>query len=336
MAEPVFIIAEVGSVHDGSFGNALRLIDLAAECGADAVKFQTHIPSAETLRDAPMPPYFKGEPRFDYFARTGFNIDQWRKLAQHAESTGIEFMSSPFSIEAVSLLESVGIARYKIPSGEVSNIPLLEAIAKTEKPVLLSSGMSTWEELDAAVATIREQHDRLCVMQCTSEYPCPATHVGLNIIREMRERWRLPVGFSDHTLENYACFAAVVMGAVVVEKHLTFSRRMYGSDAPHSAEPAQFADLVLGIRAISEMCNSPIIKDATSMREMKDIFEKSVVSVVQIQAGSVIRPEMVAAKKPGTGIPAARIKEVIGCIARRTIAADELIHARDLDPSFRS
>lgn len=336
MVKPVFIIAEVGSVHDGSLGNALRLIDLAAECGADAVKFQTHIPSAETLRDAPMPPYFKGEPRFEYFTRTGFTIDQWRRLALHAESTGIEFMSSPFSIEAVNLLESIGIARYKIPSGEVSNTPLLEVIAQTGKPVLLSSGMSSWAELDAAVATIREKHDRLCVMQCTSEYPCQASHVGLNVIREMRDRWHLSVGFSDHTLDNYACFAAVVMGAVVVEKHLTFSRRMYGSDAPHSAEPAQFSDLVVGIRAISEMCNSPMIKDAVAMRGMKDIFEKSVVSVVQIDAGSIIRPEMVATKKPGTGIPAAKIKEVIGRTSRRTIAANELINEGDLDPPFRS
>jgi N-acetylneuraminate synthase len=229
------------------------------------------------------------------------------------------------------LLELIGIVRYKIPSGEVSNKPLLEEIAKTQKPVLLSSGMSTWKELDAAVATIRERHDQLCVMQCTSEYPCPATHVGLNIIHEMRERWRLPVGFSDHTLENYACFASVVMGAVVVEKHLTFSRRMYGSDAQHSAEPTQFADLVSGIRAISEMCNAPMNKNADSMREMKDIFEKSVVSVVQINVGTIISPNMVSVKKPGTGIPASRLNDVIGCTARHHIPADSLIDVKDID-----
>lgn len=334
MAERVLIIAEVGSVHDGSFGNAMRLIDMAAECGADAVKFQTHIPSAETLRDAPMPPYFKGEPRYEYFERTGFSAIEWRRLADHAETKGIEFMSSPFSSEAVQLLESIGISQYKIPSGEVTNIPMLEAIAQTGKPVLLSSGMSSWQELDAAVAAIRRHHDRLCIMQCTSEYPCPPEHVGLNVIDDMRARWGLPVGYSDHTLDNYACLAAVTKGALVVEKHLTFSRRMYGSDAPHSAEPAQFADLVRGVRAISAMLANPVIKDdVTPMRHMKDIFEKSVVSVAPISAGTVIRAEMLGIKKPGTGIPAARINELIGAIARFDIPADALIREDDLDLS---
>jgi N-acetylneuraminate synthase len=154
IAIPVLLIAEVGSVHDGSFGNAKCLIDVAAECGADAVKFQTHIAEAETLRDAPMPPYFTGEPRFEYFQRTVFNEAQWRELKAHCQARGVEFLSSPFSVEAVELLEEVGIERYKIPSGEVTNLPYLEHIAQTGKPVLLSSGMSSWAELDEAVNTI--------------------------------------------------------------------------------------------------------------------------------------------------------------------------------------
>ena len=153
-----FIIAEVGSSHDGSFGNAQKLVELAAQCGADAVKFQTHIAAAETLREAPMPPYFKGEPRYDYFERTAFTRQQWQMLKSHCEASAIEFLSSPFSIEAVELLESIGVARYKVPSGEVTNLPLLEAIAETGKLVLLSSGMSSWSELDEAVSVIRRKH----------------------------------------------------------------------------------------------------------------------------------------------------------------------------------
>ena len=169
---------------------------------------------------------------------------------------------------------------YKIPSGEVTNIPMLEAIAETGKPVLLSSGMSDWRELDAAIATIRGRHDRICVMQCTSAYPCPDEKVGLNVLSEMRERWSLPVGYSDHTRDNHASFAAVTLGAGVVEKHLTFNRRMYGSDAANSAEPEQFAELVTGIRAISRMLSHPVDKDdVADRREMKDIFEKSIVSI---------------------------------------------------------
>lgn len=333
MSKKVYVIAEVGSVHDGSFGNAQRLIDVAISCGADAVKFQTHLPAAETLRDAPMPSYFKGEPRFEYFARTGFNLDQWKKLAQHAAAGGIEFMSSPFSVEAVDMLEDIGINRYKIPSGEVSNLPMLDVIAKTGKPVFLSSGMSSWAELDAAVATIRRHHNGLWVMQCTSSYPCPPEHVGLNVLGEMKARWDVPVGYSDHSMENNACLAAVALGATVVEKHLTFSRAMYGSDAKHSAEPAQFISLVKGVREITAMLENPVDKnDLSAFREMKEIFEKSVVSTCDIVAGSVITLEMLGIKKPGSGIPAARLNEVVGSIAKVDIKSDILIREADLVP----
>jgi N-acetylneuraminate synthase len=333
MGSSVFVIAEVGSVHDGSFGNALKLIEVAADCGADAVKFQTHIAQAETLRDAPMPPYFKGEPRFEYFQRTGFSPEQWRKLKQHADAQGVEFMSSPFSEAAVELLEQVGVARYKIPSGEVTNTPLLERIASTGKPVLLSSGMSDWKELDVAVGIFSRAKADLTVLQCTTEYPCGNGAVGLNVIPEMKARWGLPVGFSDHTLDNHAAFAAVALGAVAVEKHLTFSKRMYGSDAPHSSEPAQFADLVKGIRSISEMLANRVDKSSIeAFRSMKEIFEKSVVSVVDIPAGALITRAMLGVKKPGTGIPAARLADVIGARAARAIPANSLIAQSDLKP----
>jgi N,N'-diacetyllegionaminate synthase len=328
----VYIIAEVGSVHDGSFGNAMCLIDLAVKVGADAVKFQTHLPAAETLQDAPMPPYFRGEPRFEYFARTGFSPEQWAGLAAHAKSRGIDFLSSPFSIEAVDLLESIGVNRYKIPSGEVSNLPMLDAIARTGKPILLSSGMSSWMDLDAAVNAIRAHHDRLCVMQCKSVYPCPPERVGLNILSEMRMRWGCEIGYSDHTLANNACLAAVALGAKVVEKHLTFSRAMYGSDAQHSAEPTQFADLVRGIREIEAMLGSPSSKDDLSdVKEMKSIFEKSVVTVCAIVKGTTITREMVAVKKPGTGISPVKLSSVIGSVALRDIPSDALIPEAAID-----
>jgi len=327
----VFIIAEVGSVHDGSFGNATKLIELAAECGADAVKFQTHIAAAETLKDAPMPPYFKGEPRFEYFERTGFSLAQWRALKEHADQTGLKFISSPFSIEAVELLDAVGVDGYKIPSGEVTNLPMLELLGRKRRQVLLSSGMSNWPELDAAVEAVRKYHDNIIVLQCTSMYPTPDVRVGLNVIGEMAARYRLPVGFSDHTLDNFAAFAAVTLGAGVVEKHLTFGRKMYGSDAANAAEPEQFADLVKGIRAISAMRDNPVDKDDLApFRDMKRIFEKSVVSVVEIAKDAIITADMLAIKKPGNGIPAAKIGEVVGKRASRNIPVDCLLSFDDL------
>jgi N-acetylneuraminate synthase len=279
-----------------------------------------------------MPPYFQVEPRYEYFERTGFTREEWQRLKSHCEAQGVEFMSSPFSIEAVQLLEKVGVCRYKVGSGEVTNIPLLEVIAQTEKPVILSSGMSTWAELDEAVEAVLRRHDRLTVLQCTSEYPCPYEQVGLNAMLEMQERYRLPVGLSDHTLTNYAAWAAVALGASVIEKHLTFSRLMYGSDARHSLEPDEFADLVRGIRAIQTMVSAKVDKDATAarLREMKKIFEKSVVSAVDIPAGATITGEMVAVKKPGFGIPASRLHQVIGRCAARNIPRDTLLREEDL------
>ncbi len=331
MAKRVQIIAEVGSVHDGSLGNAQKLIDAAAACGVDAVKFQTHIAEAETLPDAPMPPYFKGEPRFDYFKRTGFSLGEWRELKQHCDTNDVEFLSSPFSIEAVDLLEKVGVKTYKIPSGEITNLPLLDHVAQTNKPVLLSSGMSSWAELDKAVETIQQRHHQIVVMQCTSEYPCPYERVGLNVMIQMKDRYNLPVGLSDHTLTPYACYAAATLGAQVLEKHFTFSRLMYGSDAPHSLEPDELADMVQGVRAIETMLQSSVDKsDASHLSEMKRIFEKSLVSVSSIPAGAEFTSNVVGVKKPGTGIPAARFQEIMGKKAARDIPADHLLSDKDI------
>jgi N,N'-diacetyllegionaminate synthase len=327
-----FIIAEVGSVHDGSLGNALCLIDAASECGVDAVKFQTHIPESETLPDAPMPSFFKGEPRFKYFKRTGFTLEQWQRLKERCDQCSVMFLSSPFSEAAVDLLERVGTQQYKIPSGEISNLPMLEKIAKLRKPVLLSSGMSSWTELDAAVQTVRNCHSQLTILQCTSEYPCAYERVGLNVLIEMQERYGLPVGLSDHTLTCYATFAAVTLGATVIERHFAFSRKMYGSDARHSLEPGEMADLVRGVRAIEAMLAAKIDKaETSSFMEMKRVFEKSLVVVGDIPAGTVLTPEMIAIKKPGTGIPPIRLKEVLGKRTLRAVKSDTVLTFNDIE-----
>jgi N,N'-diacetyllegionaminate synthase len=331
MTVSVFIIAEIGSVHDGSFGNALGLIDAAAAAGADAVKFQTHLADAETLPDAPSPSYFTSEPRVDYFRRTAFSLEQWHALKVRCEQKSVMFLSSPFSEEAVDVLEQLGLERYKIPSGEVSNIPLLKKIAALKKPVILSSGMSSWDECDRAVAVVKEQHDNLTVLGCTSEYPCPDEHVGLNVLGEMRARYKTAVGLSDHTLGPYASFAAVALGASVIEKHFTFSRLMYGSDARHSMEPGEFADMVRGIRSIERMLAHPVDKnDIRRFAAMKAIFEKSIVAREDIAPGQVITRAMLAFKKPGDGMPAAEVDDVIGRAAVRLIRANTQVHREDV------
>jgi N,N'-diacetyllegionaminate synthase len=319
----VLVIAEAGMTHDGSLGNAIRMAEVAAECGADAVKFQLHDAEAETTRGAPSPPYFEGESRWDYFRRRAFTDDLWARLKEACDAAGIEFLCSPFSSEAVERLERVGVARYKIGSGEVTNLELVRAAAATGKPVLLTSGMSSWAELDEAVAAAGEN---VTVLQCTSLYPTPPERVGLNVLAELRERYGKPVGLSDHTLGPYACFAAVALGASVVEKHFTLSRDMYGPDAHLALEPDELEDLVEGVREIEAMLASPVDKDdLEAVAEMKRIFEKSVVTTREIPAGAEISREMVAAKKPGTGIPARRLPEVVGRRARADIAADTVL-----------
>jgi N-acetylneuraminate synthase len=221
---------------------------------------------------------------------------------------------------------------FKIPSGEVTNLPYLEKIAQTGKEVLLSSGMSSWAELDEAVQTILKYNKRLTLFQCTSAYPCPYESVGLNVIGEMRSKYSLPVGLSDHTLTNYASYAAVVLGATVIEKHLTLSRFAYGSDAKHSLEPQEFQKLTEGIRAIEVMQSHPVNKDELkNFKEMKMIFEKSLVAAKDMPVGTVISEVMIGIKKPSGGLPPKRLKEIIGLRTKRTISADSPIQEQDID-----
>jgi N,N'-diacetyllegionaminate synthase len=228
------------------------------------------------------------------------------------------------------LLEEIGVEAYKIPSGEVTNLPLLERVAETGKPVLLSSGMSDWAELDAAVDRLKGG-GLLTVLQCTSAYPCPAERVGLNVLAELRDRYGVPVGFSDHTNGCAAAFAAATLGATVIEKHFTFSRLMYGSDAANAMEPPDFQQLAGGLREIWEMTDNPIDKDDISRyREMKTVFEKSVVTARPLEAGATVTLADLAFKKPGDGIPAARYREIIGKKTRTALAADHKLEESDL------
>ena len=310
----VYIVAEIGNTHEGSVGLAKQFIKAAAECGVDAVKFQTHIFEAESLPNAPNPPYFKDETRKQYFERTAFNLDQYITLKEFAEKEcGVDFFSSPFSIEAVDLLLAAGIKTFKIPSGEVTNIPLLEYLANKADWVILSSGMSSWDELDKAVAVLKGKC-KLTVLQCTSEYPCLPQNAGLNVMLEIKERYQVPVGFSDHTLGCGVPIAAVVLGSTFIEKHFTLSKLMYGSDAKNSTEPHEFKQLVQDIRAVELAITHKINKDekVNSLKEMKTIFEKSIVTARDMKSGEVIAFNDLAYKKPGNGIPTASYQTLLG------------------------
>jgi len=312
-----YIIAEIGNTHEGSLGLAKCFIKAASDCGVDAVKMQTHIFEAESLASAPNPPYFKDETRKEYFERTAFTSEQWKELRRYSEEDlKIDFFSSPFSLEAVDLLEDINIDTYKIASGEVNNIPLLEKVAKTGKRVLLSSGMSSWEELDKAVEILQSNGCKdLVLLQCTSEYPCPPEQAGLNVLDEMKARYQnITIGYSDHTMGVAVPLAAVIKGATVIEKHFTLSQKMYGSDAINSTEPEELKRLVDEIRQIELALLNKVNKDekVKSLGNMKMTFEKSIVSANIIEKNDIIIFEKLAFKKPGDGIPARDYKKLLG------------------------
>lgn len=328
------IIAEIAQAHDGSLGMAHAYIDAVANAGADAIKFQTHIASAESTPGEPWRVKFSPQDatRYDYWKRMEFTEEQWHGLKKHADERGIRFLSSPFSNEAVELLIRVGVSAWKIASGEVSNTLMFDRIAETGLPVLLSTGMSPLSEIDAAVDRVKASGLPLTVLQCTSAYPCPPEKVGLNLIPFFRERYQCAVGLSDHSGTIYPGLAAATLGIQVLEVHVTFSREMFGPDVPASVTTSELRQLVEGIRFIEKMRTHPVDKDAMAaeMAPLRNLFTKSVVARVDLPAGSVLRPEHLTVKKPGTGIPASRLPELIGRTLRQAIATDQLLQEEDL------
>ena len=329
------IIGEVGLAHDGSLGYAHAFIDEVARAGADAVKFQTHIASAESTPAEPFRVKFSRQDatRYDYWKRMEFTEEQWRGLAQHAQDRNLLFLSSPFSLEAVDLLERVGTPMWKVASGEVGNLPLLDRMIATSKPIILSSGMSDLAELDRSVARVQRANLPLAVLQCTTAYPCPPERIGLNLVPVFRERYGCFVGLSDHSGTIYPALANATLGGDVIEVHVTMSRGMFGPDVPASVTMEEMRQLVDGVRFIERMRASPVEKDdvARDMAPLRAIFTKSVVARMSLAKGTVVGPEHLAAKKPGTGLPADRQAEVIGRRLRRAIAADEQVRLEDLD-----
>jgi N,N'-diacetyllegionaminate synthase len=327
------IIAEVGLAHDGSLGLAHAFIDEAARGGADAVKFQTHIATAESTPAEPFRVTFSRQDatRYDYWKRMEFTEAQWRGLAEHAAERGLMFLSSPFSVEAVELLTRIGMPMWKIASGEVGNRLLLDAVIATGRPVLLSSGMSDLAEVDAAVARVKSAGLPLGVMQCTTAYPCPPERVGLNMLSVYRQRYGCFVGLSDHSGTVFPGIAAAAHGSDLLEVHVTMSRGMFGPDVPASVTFEELRQLVDGVRFVETMNANPIDKDAVAagMAPLRAIFTRSLVARQPLAAGTVIGEAHLAVKKPGTGLSPDRLPELVGRTLRRALAADELIREDD-------
>ncbi|MEJ7786022.1 MAG: N-acetylneuraminate synthase family protein [Solirubrobacteraceae bacterium] len=339
--ERIAVIADVAQAHDGSVGLAHAHIDAVADADADAVKFQTHIAEAESRHDEPWRVRFSYEDdtRFDYWKRMEFDEDQWVGLRRHARERGLAFLSSPFSAEAFELLDHVGVCAWKIASGETSNPLLVEACAATGLPVLLSTGMSSWEEIDSAVALVRKRSQApLAVLQCTSEYPTSPANLGLNVVQQIAERYGCATGLSDHSGTIFPSLAAVALGARVVEVHIALSRDMFGPDVVASVTPTELAELVRGTRLLDAALAAPVDKDAMAQRlePTRELFTKSIVARQDLQAGAVLTQGDLVAKKPGGGIEPARLEELVGRTLRSPLPADQALRDEDLEPLERS
>jgi N,N'-diacetyllegionaminate synthase len=331
---PCLIIAEIAQAHDGSLGMAHAYVDAVAAAGADVVKFQTHIADAESTPDEPFRIRFSPQDatRYDYWKRMEFTPEQWHDLAGHCADRGLIFLSSPFSIEAVDLLSGLGMPAYKIASGEVSNEVLLARIAQEGKPVLFSSGMSGWAELDRSIGFVRERGVEVAVFQCTTQYPCPPERIGLDVIPLLRQRYQCPVGLSDHSGTIFAGLAAVARGLDLLEVHVTMSREMFGPDVAASLTTAELRQLVEGVRFIERSLGAPVDKDALQgeMQPLRHVFLQSVVAAADLEAGTVLTGKHMTTKKPGTGIPARELPHLIGRVLARRVKRDQLLHYDDL------
>lgn len=312
----MYIIAEIGQAHEGSLGIAHSYIDALAGTGVDAIKWQMHIADAESSEEEPFRVKFSYEDgrRIDYWRRMEFTLEQWRGIKKHCEEKGMEFICSPFSNAAVDALEQLGVTKYKVGSGEVNNFLLLEKICNTGKTVLLSSGMSSYDELVESVDFVKSHGNELVIFQCTTAYPTEAKEWGLNVIGELKKKFDLPVGFSDHSGGSTACIAAAALGATYFEFHVVFDKRMFGPDSKASLTIDEIQELCKALNQVETALNNPIEKsDNSRFKELKGIFEKSLAVNRDMKSGEVISLDVLEGKKPkGFGVNASKFRSIVG------------------------
>jgi N,N'-diacetyllegionaminate synthase len=330
-----YLIAEIAQAHDGSLGILHSYIDAVAKTGVQAIKFQMHLAEAESSIHEPFRVKFSKEDatRYEYWKRMEFTLEQWKEIKQHCEEVGLDFICSPFSNMAVDWLEEVGVHTYKIGSGEVTNLLLLEKITRTGKPILISSGMSNYSELDETVNFLKSKNAVFSILQCTTAYPTMPEQYGLNVITELKERYKVSVGFSDHSSWASTGIAAVALGAEILEFHVVFHKEMFGPDSAASLTIMQTKLLVEAVTKIHIALNNPIDKNNNeSFKELKSIFEKSLALNKDLPKGHKITFADLESKKPsGFGISAKQFKNVIGKKLTNTKTKWDFLNEEDLE-----
>ncbi len=328
------IIGEVAQSHDGSLGMAHAYIDALADAGVDVIKFQTHIAHEESTIDDDFRVKFSYEDksRFDYWKRMEFNEKQWAELKRHVDDRGITFLSTPFSIGAVNLLNKIGVEVWKIGSGDIMSDKILDVITSTKKPCIVSSGMSTWDELDHTNQRFNDKKIKYCMMQCTSKYPTPLEKVGLNILNEMKKRYRCRVGLSDHSGSLSPSLAAIARGFSLIEVHATFDKRMFGPDTSASLTIEQIKKLVLFSNELNLIDNNPVEKNiiAKEMVSQKKLFDRSLALVRDLPSGHVLTEKDLTLKKPGGGLSWSQRNKLLNRPLSRDTSMKRLLKIEDV------
>jgi N-acetylneuraminate synthase/N,N'-diacetyllegionaminate synthase len=328
---PCFIIAEAGVNHNSSVELAKKLITAAKDARADAVKFQTFKAENIVIKNAEKAEYQKettgiGESQYEMIKNLELSEDDFKKLADYANKKDILFLSSPFDKESVDLLDEMNVPAFKIASGEITNFPLLKHIAKKEKPIILSTGMSTLGEVEEALNVIRSEGDKdVILLHCVSNYPARREDVNLRAMKTLKQAFKLPVGFSDHTLGITASIVAVALGACIIEKHFTLDKNLPGPDHKASLEPDELKEMVNAIRDVEKALGDGIKRPTKEEEEIKKVARRSIVAKEDISKGTIITEDMLDVKRPGTGIEPKHLNLVIGRRTKGSIKKDELI-----------
>ena len=329
--EPCFIIAEAGVNHNGSVELAKKLIDAAKTAGADAVKFQTFKTESLLSKNIVVPKHVESkESLFDTIRGLELSEEAHYMLSEYCKQKGIVFMSTPMDNNSVDLLEDIGVPVFKVASCDLDNLPLLKYISKTEKPIILSTGMGSISEVGEAIEVIKSNGNAdIILLHCVSAYPPRVEDVNLRAMNTLRDAFKLPVGYSDHTIGINIPLAAVAMGAKVIEKHFTLDKTMEGPDHAVSADPVDLKNLVSGIRELEKSFGTGVKAPSKDEIVMKKAFRKSIVAGVNIKKGETITLEMLSIKRPGTGISPKYFDFIVGKKAKRDIKSDDLITMED-------
>ncbi|MEO6285556.1 MAG: N-acetylneuraminate synthase family protein [Dyadobacter sp.] len=334
MRDDIYIIGEVGQAHDGSIGMAHSYIDALATVGVNAVKFQMHMAEAESSIYEPFRSGtdFFDPSRMDYWKRIAFTTAQWMSLKQHCKEKNLDFIVSPFSISSINILHEIGVDKVKIGSGDADNLLIINQIVKLNKDIIISSGLSTVTELDQSVAYLKSKYCNLSLLQCATSYPTNPTQWGLNVIGELTERYGIPIGYSDHSGDIYACLAAASIGARMLEFHITFDQRMYGPDASASLNVDRAIRMVRGVREIEIALKHPVDKaDNAGFETLKIDFGKSLALNKTLPKGHCIAINDLETKKPsGYGIPAKCYNDIIGKHLVRDVEKWAFLNYQDL------